>query len=317
MRTLSWSASLVLAATLGGCLWDHDPPVIVDLTPDDGADARGARAFPFGVAYTDDSDVHVSLLVDGELVEEPASQCTDDDGCTAEAEIPTTGLAIGDHELEVVLEDDSGNTTREQRLFSTDDILTVKSVRVTGESDGFGPLELEVYAFTEDNVLVGCAGDRHGMSSADYSDITYTLDASLIDVMGFKLSTLDLGTAKIRLEVWEDDDDPVCPQVPAPQGNTLIGATEAFTVDEWRAQTAPMAFGRVSDFAVAWTRDLPEPAAQDMGPPPDDDWDIDFGQQGGGCATTGGSGGGALALVLAALVAGRRRRRSQAAGTSL
>ena len=70
--------------------------------------------------------------------------------------------------------------------------------------------------------------------------VMQSLDASLIDVMGFKLSTLDLGTTKIRLEVWEDDDDPVCPQVPAPQGNTLIGTSVADQSEACRPVIAPV-----------------------------------------------------------------------------
>lgn len=307
MRNLSWVSILGMAAALGGgCTSDEDPPVLAGMTPEDSLDTRGARAFTVVVGYTDESPVHVSMQIDGEEQAAPEPECTDE-GCTAEAELVTAGLAIGDHELEVVLEDAAGNTTRAVRTISVDDILTITSLQVTGETDGAGPLELEVYAFTEAGMLIGCAGSRHGLINADYSDIAYPLDASLINMMGDKLATLDLATSRIRLEVWEDDDEPVCPAEPALQGNTRIGASPAYTVEEWRAQAMPISFERVTALSVEWTRDLPEPPGKDMAPPPEDD-PFDWGKDGGGCATTGGSSSGALALVLAGLIARRRRR---------
>lgn len=306
MRNLSWISILGLAAVGGGCTSDEDPPVLVGMTPEASLDTRGARAFSVVVGYTDESPVHVSMQIDGEELTAPEPQCTDE-GCTAEAELLTAGLAIGEHELEVVLEDAAGNTTRAVRPISVDDILTIKGLQVTGETDGAGPLELEVYAYTEAGMLIGCAGSRHGLTNADYSDVPYMLDASLINMMGDKLGTLDLATTRIRLEVWEDDDEPVCPVEPSTQGNTRIGASPAYTVEEWRAQVMPLAFDRVTALSVAWTRDLPEPPGKDMAPPPEDD-PFDWGHDGGGCATTGGSSGGALALALAALLVRRRNR---------
>ena len=306
MRTLSWFASLGLVAALGGgCVGDEDPPVLVGMTPEDGVDARGARAFRVALAYTDESPVDVAIQIDGEDVAAPESQC-DDEQCTTQTDIVTTGLAIGDHQLTVILEDAAGNTTREERTFSVDDILTVTSLRVTGETDGAGPLELEAYAYTEAGMLIGCAGSRHGLTNADYSDVSYTVDASLINMMGDKLATLDLATTRFRLEVWEDDDDPVCPVEPSELANTRIGASAAYTAEEWRSLAMPLSFGRVTELSVEWTRDLPSPPGKDMAPPPEDDpWD--WGKDGGGCATTGGSGAG-LAAALAGLLARRRRR---------
>ena len=285
---------------------DTEPPQIVAFTPDDGEDLRGIRFVSVTADYTDESPTKARLYVDGHEVARPTPECAEE-RCTIDTRWDTAELAIGTYQLALELEDDAGNVARESHEVVIDDVLEIVSMRVANIDDGLGPLEIEVYAFDDaTDELVGCAGSRQNLGPVDYVDYTYALDAILIRPDQALLATSDFADRRIRLEVWEDDDDPVCPTIPNPIGNDLVGVSEAHTKTEWAGTSATSSFGEVTQLEVVWSRRLtsgeaPGTDIPDPGPDP-----FDFGADGGGCSTTGGS---SPWLAFALLLVLRRRAR--------
>lgn len=306
-RAAPWGVALV--AVVGGCIGDHEAPQIVHFTPDDDLDARGLGLVSVAVEYTDESDVTTQVLVDGDDVGLASPQCGEH-SCIADFTLPTDGYTPGYHELSLLLRDDAGNhTASEVHEVWLDDVLEVTAMRVTNIVDDAGTLEIEVYAFDETDQLIGCAGSRHGLAGVDASDTDYTVEADLIDMQSISFATRDVGAKKFRLEVWEDDDDPVCPVVPDPLYNDVLGKSPLRSVDEWRALTGPESFGQVVKLETAWVRDLTMRYVDPGDPDPPPDPIIDWGNGGGGgCSSTRGGG---LVLALAALGLVTRSRRAR------
>ena len=303
MRTLLVLAWFVAAA---GC--DLAPPNILALEPAAGTEVRGVRVVPIQVAFSDDSDVTVQVRVDDVEIATEDVRCGRD-RCALEVLWDTTEAAVGTHQIEVVLADTSENVARETRSLWIDDVLKLQDIEVTGEVDESGTLEIEVYAFDDrTGSLLGCAGSRQGLAPVDASDVDYPLTALWIDQAGLALDTRQVDGKPIRFEVWEDDDDPVCPAIPSPTGNHLIGASAPYTVDEIRALTGPMSFGRVTALQVAWLRDLDRDAGMFEPPPPSFDYN---GDGDAGCSTTRG---GALWPLVVALALALLRMRGRARG---
>jgi hypothetical protein len=296
---------LVLVAATG-C--DMSPPKVIELAPEAGAEIRGVRVVPIQVVFSDDSDVTVHLLVDGFEIGKRQIPCGDD-RCSAEMLWDTKDADIGTHEIELVLVDTNDNVTHKTRSLWVDDVLKVTDIQVTGEVDESGGLELEVYAFDDvSGTMLGCSGSRQGLAPADASDVDYPITSLWINAEGYALDTRDVTGKPIRFEVWEDDDDPVCPTPPALLGNNLIGTSEPYTVDEIRAMNGPMTFGRVTRLEVQWLRDLDRDAG--MFDPPLPDYDGD-GQA--GCSATRAGSLWPLAFALALLVRTRVRARGRTA----
>jgi hypothetical protein len=282
---------------LAGCLGDRDPPELVTWTPIDGMDERGVGSFDVDVTYHDDSDVTVEVLADDVAIGSADGTC-DDDPCEATVRVQTGDVPPGIRNLSIVLEDSAGNRTRDHHYVRFDDVLVIRAIEVTDVVDEDGTLEIEVYAFDADDQMIGCAGSRHGLSLVDIADQRYVTEAVAITRDGLAFGTLDANERPFRLEVWEDDDAPVCPATLDPAYNDFLGASPLMTVDDWRA-TGTVAFDHVPELKVAWERPLVE--NQDVDPPIDPP--PSFG--GAGCTATHGD---ASALLLLALLGLRRRR---------
>ncbi len=302
-------ALLVALFVVAAC--DSEPPQLHAYLPDDGDDMRGIRFVEVFAEFSDESPTDARLYADRTLVAHPQPDCNDNGRCVIETRWDTSDFEIGTHELELVLEDDAGNTTRETHALHVDDVLEITSMRVANLVDDSGTLEIEAYAFDDaTNELIGCAGSRQNLGRVDAAEMTYALDAILITPEHLLLATSDFTDRRIRIEVWEDDDDPVCPVIPNPAANDLVGVSEAHTAEEW-GQLGTVSFGNVTGLEVVWSRRLV--TGEDPGtviPDHDDPW-LDFGGGGGGCSAT--RGGTAMAWWLAALAAlASRRRRSRA-----
>lgn len=295
--------ALVVAA---GC--DISAPEVIEVTPEADMEVRGVRIVPVNVIFSDDSDVTVHLLVDGFEIGKRAIPCGDD-RCSAELLWDTRDADVGYHDIELVLADAADNVKHDTRRIWIDDVLKVTNIEVTGEIDESGTLELETYIFDDTNGdLLGCSGSRQGLANADASDVEYPITSLWINAAGYALDTRDLAGHQLRFEVWEDDDSPVCPEVPEMLGNNLIGTSEPTTVDGIRDLDGPMAFGRVTKLAVEWRRDLERDAGMFMTPVPD--WDGDGNP---GCATTRAGSLAPIVLALGLVLRTRRRLRARTA----
>ena len=288
---------------------DMSPPEVTKFEPLDGEEMIGVGYINVHVDFTDESDVTAKLLADGYEIERLEPECSGD-VCTIDTIWDNTSLPAGEHSLGLVLEDRHGNVAHREHTLMLQDVLEITSMKVTNIIDEYGSLEMEVYAFSDDTggQLIGCAGSRQSLDIVDAADARYQTEAVLIEPNQHLLADADMGAQRYRLEVWEDDDDPVCPVVPLATGNDFLGASEAHTIEEWR-QLETVSFGQVPELGVAWSRPLhtgEKPGTTD--PTGDyDPWGND-GAGGAGCNATGSSGLGALAFVLIALV--RRRHPS-------
>jgi hypothetical protein len=263
---------------------------------------------PIQVTFSDDSDVTVHLLVDDFEIGKREIPCGAD-RCGAEMLWDTKDADVGTHEIELVLVDSNDNVTHKTRSLWVDDVLKVTDIQVTGEVDESGTLEIEVYAFDDvSGDLLGCSGSRQGLAVVDASDVDYPITSLWINAAGFAMDTRDVTGKPIRFEVWEDDDDPVCPTPPALLGNNLIGTSEPFTVDEVRALDGPMSFGRVTRLDVEWLRDLDRDAGMFDPPEPDYNYDGDA-----GCSTTRAGSLAPLAFAFGLLLRTRGRLRGRKA----
>lgn len=297
---------ILACAVVAAC--DSDPPVLQKFTPETNDPMLGIGYANVHVQYSDESDVTVTLLADGHEVEQLAPMCSGGNVCTADTIWDNTALPAGVHMLGIKLEDSHGNTTKSEHALDLQDVLDITSMRVTNIVDQSGALEIEAYAFTDDSGtnLIGCAGSRQRLDIVDYADTTYQTEAILIDPAMALLSANEMGAQRYRIEVWEDDDPPVCPTIPDPAGNDLLGASPAYTVDEWR-QMEKVTFGKVTELGTAWTRPLHTGET-----PGTTDPTHDFNGFGGGCSSGRPTGFGALLGVLALVT--RRRRWSRAGG---
>ena len=307
MRT--WVVLALFLVVAAGC--DMSPPRIIELSPEPGFQVRGVRVVPIQVVFSDDTDVTVQLLVDDFEIGKRRVPCGAD-RCAAELLWDTKDADVGTHRFEVVLVDANGHVTRKTQQIWIDDVLKVTDIEVTGEVDESGTLEIETYAFDDDSgTLIGCSGSRQGLGPVDASDVDYPITSLWINPAGYALTTRDVMNRKMRFEVWEDDDDPVCPTPPSMLGNNLIGTSEPFTVDGVRAMNGPISFGRVTRLEVKWLRDLERDAGQFQPPAPDTNGDGDP-----GCSASRAGSSWLLAAGFAfglALVRRRRRARGRTA----
>lgn len=300
--------ALALCALVAAC--DFSAPEVTQFTPEDNERLVGIGLVDIHVEFTDSSQTTARLVEDGRELDELSVVCNDDT-CSADGVWDNRELAAGTHQIGVRLEDSHGNVSHAVHEVALQDVLEVTGLRVTNVVDDYGALEIEVYAFSDAD-LVGCAGSRQNLDIVDASDVTYTTSAILIEPDGKLLARDDMGTRAFRLEVWEDDDAPVCPVVPNPAGNDMLGASAAHTADEW-ANAGAQTFGQVVELDVAWSRPLrtdEEPGTDT----PTGDWDNGWGG-GGGCAA-GGSPGWALLLLVTGALRSRGRNRSRACSRS-
>ncbi len=127
--------------------------------------------------------------------------------------------------------------------------VRVASISVSNVFD-FGSLDLEVFLFEDaTNKFLGCAGQDSGLGAADENLKTYQVDADLLSPSGALLELSSLPTTALRFEVWENDDPDECLTGPNTSGgDTLVGASPALTLAQWKTQHTPLSFGRVSTF---------------------------------------------------------------------
>ena len=246
---------VALALVVAAC--DGSPPELHVFEPANGAELRGMEFVAVHVEYSDQSDTEVTLLVDGVEIAHPIGICND--VCEVDATWDTSALAVGNHQLAVELRDVHGHITESVHTVWLDDVLTITAMEVANIVDESGTLEIEVYAFDDaTNEMIACAGTARGLGPVDQYGIKYELDSVLVNLNKQTFATKDIGDRRLRLEVWEDDDDPVCPVFPDPLGNDLVGVSPARTVEEWRRSGAS-AFGNVTELGVAWTRKFADP----------------------------------------------------------
>jgi hypothetical protein len=243
-----------LALAIGAC--DVDAPMILDFSPGDRADLRGAGTVRIGLTASDASASAIAdLAIDGELLPRIENHACGDH-CSFDWTWDTRTLPAGEHVLDLRLADDNGNAETESHVVMLDDIVAIKRLGVHDIVDDAGTLEIEVFAFDDTtNALLGCAGSRNGLGPVDVADVDYPVDARMIDVSNDLLAAHELATHAIRFEVWEDDDPPVCPVSPDPLGNDLLGKLDVRSLDQWRA-TPEAAAGNVTDLAIAFERPL-------------------------------------------------------------
>ncbi len=305
-RALQTMRCLWGCLVLAGCLGDSDPPEILSFTPRDGVDRAGIQSISVDVTYRDASSVTTRVFVDGELVATADPDCDDDGACTSHYDWDTIPFSAGMHDLTVALEDLSGNVSDVTHQVALDDVLVVTAMEVQNIYDESGTLEIEVYAFDENRTMIGCAGSRHGLHIVENSTIAVSTEAVLITPDTLAFGTNDVGNAAFSLEVWEDDDEPVCPDLLLPEYNDLVGVSPLMTVDQWRSMPQ-ISFGNVALLGTSWGRPLRE---TDIVDPPRPDPDPYFDDGRGGCsAGAGGTHAGLALLVAMPFGFGRRRRR--------
>jgi hypothetical protein len=245
----------LLLVCLAGCLGDTTPPQLSSFTPDDAEDLSGYGKVIVRAGVREDSGHALARLeIDGLGVE---PQTSDDCGdlCTFVWNWDTSQLSVGEHELHVIVQDEGGNVADEVHDVTLDDVVTVTGMEVAGITDDVAPLEIEVYLFDDKQGLLGCAGSRQGTGPVDYANMPYTIDASLIDVRSMPMPARMLDGGLVHFEVWEDDDPPVCPVVPDPLGNDLVGTSPEHTAAEWHDLTT-LSFDQVTQLRFQFDRPL-------------------------------------------------------------
>jgi hypothetical protein len=276
------------------------------MTPRDGADRTGVQSISVDVTYRDTSHVTTRVFIGAELIGSADRSCRDGE-CTGHLDWDTTTWPPGYHDLTVALEDAAGNITHVTNEILVDDVLSINAMEIANVFDG-GSLEIEVYAFDESRTMLGCAGSRHGLNIVDNSAITYAPTATLITTDSRAFGTLAAAGGRFALEVWEDDDEPVCPAPLAEQYNDLVAATPYMRVDEWR--TVPtLSYTNVPLLGTTWGRPLREGEIVDPPLPRPDPW-FDGDASNGGCSAGGPASG--LFVVAGFLPLIRRRRRLRA-----
>jgi len=134
--------------------------------------------------------------------------------------------------------------------------IYVREIRVTGERDGFGALEVEVHMywrFSQDSVrFLGCSGQNQGLRNVDVSDIHYVgLSGFFQKPAGGNLVSTDIANKNIYLITSEDDVNPC----PVEYGGSLfvyddlIGQSEIFNGNQL-ANLKAMTFGRVKSLLI-------------------------------------------------------------------
>jgi len=294
---------------LVGCA-DSTPPEILTFTPSIDADLRGAGMVHIRATVADENTITADVTVDGVSLGEARESSCEETGCDFKWEWDTTESPAGAHEIVLVARDASDNGIHEVHPVVVDDLVTITEMRVTEPNDEL--LEIEVYLFDDaTDALVGCAGSRQGLGPVDEAGVRYPVDASLIDPDRFHMSPLGLGDRLVRFEVWEDDDDPVCPTVPNASLNDLVAVTPARPVSEWKTMgsiavpTADLEI--VFDRPLALYDDAPPPTPED--PPYTPDPDPIFDSGGGAGCTAGGPAGLGIGIAGLGLLGIRRRRR--------
>jgi hypothetical protein len=139
-----------------------------------------------------------------------------------------------------------------------DDIVRVTSMEMAaGFVDESGTLEMEVYVFDNaTNVLLGCVGSANGMGPVNDAGVRYALDARMIDLAGRPLKASALDGKLLRFEVWEDDDNPVCPTLFDPNGNDFAGTAPLRTRGQWESKPNAGVFGNVTEMVILMDRPI-------------------------------------------------------------
>lgn len=234
-----------------------DTPELVDVSPEDHADLLGVGSVDVRIAVLERGEATATLAVDGVEVGTATSGECRGSGCELVVPWDSSTVEIGEHELALTVTDAHGHTTSDVRTVQIDDLVEVTGLEVTGIVDDSGTLEIEVYVFDDaTNQLLGCAGSAHGLGPVDASDVPYAVEAQLVDRSGFPLHAAQLGTGALRFEVWEDDDDPVCPTLFNPNANDFIGAAPARELAAWKADPTATGFGGVTELSVLVGRPL-------------------------------------------------------------
>jgi hypothetical protein len=233
-----------------------DKPRMFGISPAPNGDLLGVGVAVVQVSVRERGQATATLAIDG-VAQVPQ---TNDDcrgvGCTFEWAWDTTGVATGEHLLELAVSDAHGHTVRDARTVHLDDLVKITSLEVTSISEA-PTMEIEVYLFDDmTNELLGCAGSAHGLLAVDQPDVRYQVDARLISVAGTPLHGSDIADRMLRFEVWEDDDGPVCPTPISPTGNNLVGKSTGASYEAWKTRSDPASFGMVVELGTLFGRPI-------------------------------------------------------------
>jgi hypothetical protein len=221
-----------------------DVPEVIMMMPD-GDDLRGVGMVNLDFEVLERGAMTARLVIDGSAAGEPQTYDDCRFGCDIMRPWETAALAAGPHVVELTLEDDAGHQTEVTRTLQLDDIVRVTAIEVTNEGD-FSLLDMEVHMIDSDNQFVACAGNP-GLEDVDASDVHYEVDAPFM-AAGLPVGSIEVGARAVRFAVWEDDNNP-CP-VAAGSGDDPLGASPLHTLEEWKAQPQPMAFGTTTALAI-------------------------------------------------------------------
>ena len=223
-----------------------DTPSVTLLNPD-SSDQLGVGVINVAATFTDRSALTAELRVDGVVV--PATltgECRA--GCMVTYAWDTTGLD-GTHDLDLSATDPFGRVATTATTVELGDIPYASSIEITGESDGFGALEVEVHLFDADtNEFLGCSGQSSGLEGVDSSNVRYDVVAWFIDASSAMVPASALAGRNVRVEVTEDDNFP-CPGSNLGEDD-LVGISAPVPASDL-ATLAPLAFGRVVYLALS------------------------------------------------------------------
>jgi hypothetical protein len=247
-------------AVTGSVTWNFvDTPQILATVPTANHDLLGVGSVNVTATVLERGTATVAVAIDGVAFGEQTSSDCRGAGCQlAFPSWDTSTLAVGTHTVRFTVTDSHGARVIQTHTVRIDDLARVTSMHLAaGFVDESGTLEMEVYVFDNaTNAFLGCAGSAHGMGPVNSPDIRYAIDARLVGPSSIPLRAADLGSKQLRFEVWEDDDNPVCPTLFDPNGNDFAGTAPVRTRAQWEASPTVMSFGSVVEMSVLFDRPI-------------------------------------------------------------
>lgn len=129
--------------------------------------------------------------------------------------------------------------------------LWITSIEITGESDPFSRLDVELHMYDADtDEFVGCSGNDQGMERVDASDLRYPIQAWIYDVQqDRRVDPPDLLAREVIVEVWEDDGNPCPSPAAAADGDDLVGISGPLPGDGI-GEVGPISFANVIELEL-------------------------------------------------------------------
>lgn len=236
-----------------------DAPEIVATAPSIDEELRGVGTVMASLEVIDRGSVTGTLELDGEPVATQASTGRCSPRCLLTWAWDTRAIPAGSHELVFAAVDEGGKRTEQRTTVTFDDLVRITAMQVSGTlQDDPLPLEMEVYVYDDAGKLLGCAGSMHGLAPVNDPGLRYEVSATLVDFANPSVAFGPLAAAgrPFRFEVWEDDDQPVCPSMLDRTRNDLVGQGALRTDVQWKTAPSKQTFGSVIELSVAFERPL-------------------------------------------------------------